>query len=277
MIDRAVAVGARVVRVDAVGSAGTRIDLEVSSAFPVPRAGQFVQVECNDAGVFRLRRPFSICHWWSGPSGSELGILFSIVGEGSGWLAARRPGDRVEICGPLGTPFRSIPGRAPVLVGGGRGVAPLLLFADQIAETVPDGVLLYGARDAAAVFPTEGCPFPVYRATLDGSVGHEGTAIDLLDAMLRQGAIREESSVLFGCGPLAMLRALSGRASSRGVPLQVSVETVFGCGTGICAGCAIPILACEGEPDDPFHRYALACTDGPVFDAMRIDWNGVRE
>jgi dihydroorotate dehydrogenase electron transfer subunit len=265
---------ARVKRVRRIGQAGTLIDLGVPPTFAPPRAGQFVQIGCNAPSVFRLRRPFSICRWNATEGGGEIGILFSVVGEGSAWLDARREGDPVELTGPLGRPFVPMPGRTPVLVAGGRGVAPLLLLADELAGVQPDGLFFYGARDRAAVFPTEESPYPVYRATLDGSVGERGTVIDLLDGWIGRGGLRPEASVVYSCGPTPMLAALSERCASIGMPAQVSLETIFGCGTGICAGCAIPMKA---GADDPFGRYAFACTDGPIFDGARVDWQGVRE
>ncbi len=264
----------RVLRVRRIGQAGTLIHLGVPPGFPPPRAGQFVQIACQPSGAFRLRRPFSICRWQVTPDGGELGILFSVVGEGSAWLDARREGEPVEIIGPLGRPFLPVPGRTPVLVAGGRGVAPLLLLAEELAAAQPDGLFLYGARDEAAIFPTDESPYPVHRATLDGSVGSRGTVIDLLDDHVRRGGIRPDASVIYSCGPTPMLAALSARCGSIGLPAQVSVETVFGCGTGLCAGCAIPMKA---GADDPFGRYAFACSDGPVFDGSRVDWEGVRE
>lgn len=275
MIPEAAAVLGRVSRIRRVGAAGTLIDIALPRGFVPPLAGQFVQIACAPPGVFRLRRPFSVCGWQTGTGGGTLGILFSVVGDGSRWLDERRPGDAIDLIGPLGRPFRPLPGRVPILVGGGRGVAPLLLLAEQITESYTDGALLYGARDASAIFPTEGCPYPVYRATIDGSVGHRGTAIDLLRAMLRQGGIRAETAALYGCGPMPMLQALCLAAEEAGIPVQVSLETTFGCGTGLCAGCAIPLRPREAEESDSFHRYAFACTDGPVFDGSRVEWQGV--
>lgn len=260
-----------------MGDAGTMIELAVPRSFPEPRAGQFVQIRCLPEIPFRLPRPFSICRWRRTPTGGELGILFSVVGEGSRWLAARKRGDAVTLVGPLGVPYRPIPGRLPCLIGGGRGVAPMLLLADQIAADFPDGILLYGARDEAALFPTEVSPYPVYRSTLDGSIGTHGTVLDMLEGMMRRGGIRPEHTALYGCGPTGMLEAVARFAQEAGMPAQVSLETVFGCGTGICAGCAVPIALREGESEDAFRRYAFACTDGPVFDASRVDWSGVHE
>ena len=276
MSSGAAIVEARVARIGRLGAAGTRIDLAVGDEFPAVRAGQFVQIACGGPNTFRLRRPFSVCRFERSDRGWEIGILFSVVGEGSRWLDGRRAGDSVGLIGPLGNPFHPPPGRVPILVAGGRGVAPLMLLAEQIAPEHPEGLLLYGARDTAAIFPTEGCPFPVYRSTLDASVGSGGTVIDLLEAMLSRGAIRAGSAALFGCGPLPMLASLAATAEAHDIPAQVSVETIFGCGTGLCAGCAIP-LRTGGPVADAFHRYAFACTDGPVFDGQAIDWPGVRE
>jgi dihydroorotate dehydrogenase electron transfer subunit len=256
-----------------MGRAGTLIDLEVPQGFPPPRAGQFVQIACLPSGGFRLRRPFSICRWEAAADEGVIGILFSVVGEGSAWLDARREGDLVELTGPLGRPFLPMPGRSPVLVAGGRGVAPLLFLADAFAGMQPDGLFLYGARDEAAIFPTSESPYPVYLATLDGSAGTPGTVMDLLDTWIGRGAISAGGSAVYGCGPTPMLAALSARCELVGVPVQVSVETVFGCGTGLCAGCAIPMRA---GADDPFGRFAFACTDGPIFDGSRVDWAEVR-
>ncbi len=271
------AVLGRVSRIRKVGTAGTLIDIALPRSFPPPVAGQFVQIHCAPPGAFRLRRPFSVCAWQPGPGGGTLGILFSVVGDGSRWLDERRAGDAIDLIGPLGRPFRPLPGRIPILVGGGRGVAPLLLLAEETAESYPDGILLYGARDAASLFPAEGCPYPVYRATIDGSTGHPGTSVDLLRTMLEHGGIRAETAALYGCGPMPMLRALSQAAEEARIPVQVSLETIFGCGTGLCAGCAVPLRPREGEENDSFHRYAFACVDGPVFDGSRIDWEGVEE
>jgi dihydroorotate dehydrogenase electron transfer subunit len=271
------AVTARVTRIQTGGIAGTWIDIAVPPGFGPPKAGQFVQIGCQPDGLFRLKRPFSICRWRESDDGGEIGILFAVVGDGSRWLDARHHGDPVEVLGPLGNPFHPVPGRIPVLIGGGRGVAPLLLLADQMAGEFPDGLLLYGAKDGASLFPTGGCPYPAYRATLDGSAGQRGTVLDLLKGMLRQGAIRRETGVFYACGPMPMLEALSAVAKEAGIPAQVSLETTFGCGTGLCAGCAVPLHPRDGEDQDAFQRYAFACADGPVFDAARIDWPGVEE
>lgn len=277
MMQAASIVAAKVSKLRRVGSAGTLIQLSVPSTFGRPLAGQFVQIACQSEGIFRLPRPFSIASWETTSTGGEIGILFAVVGDGTRWLDSRIPGDAVELVGPLGRPFRILPGRLPVLVAGGRGIAPLLHLADSYAGDHPDGLLLYGAEDEAALFPTEESPYPVYRSTLDGSVGQTGTVLDLLQGMLERGAVRRDSSAIYGCGPMGMLEALSRLAVEASIPVQVSLETIFGCGTGLCAGCAIPMRQDGGGSTDAFGRYAFACTDGPVFDGALVDWAEVRE
>lgn len=268
---------ARVAAIRRVGSAGTLIDLDVPSSFPEPRAGQFVQLACHPEGRFRLNRPFGVCSWEKTKNGGTLGILFAVVGEGTEWLDAREPGESIRLLGPLGNRFRPVPGRQPVLVAGGRGVAPLLMLADQLAPDTPDGHFLYGAAFEGALFPTDRSPYLVHFSTLDGSVGHRGTVIDLLKQLIDRGAFRPDQVFLSGCGPLPMLAALAAFAGERGMPVQVSMETRFGCGTGLCAGCAVPLKVRPGDEGDSFERFGFACTDGPVFDGSRIDWPEVRE
>jgi dihydroorotate dehydrogenase electron transfer subunit len=79
-----------------------------------------------------------------------------------------------------------------------------------------------------------------------------------------------------------MLAALSAWSAGRDLPCEVSLETHFGCGMGICAGCAVPVrpdpAAAPGDPErSAFERYVFLCREGPVMDAHRVEWEGVHE
>jgi dihydroorotate dehydrogenase electron transfer subunit len=241
------------------------------------RAGQFVQLQCPPLETFALRRPFSLAGYRVGESGVEIEIVYGAVGCRTRRLTECRPGESISVIGPLGRPFLPSPGRTPILIGGGRGIAPLLLLARQWKDEHPDGRLLYGAVNAAAMIPMKDAPYPVQTATDDGSRGFHGTAVDLLARLVERGEIPSKASALFACGPNRMLAAAARLASDHGIPCQASLETHFGCGIGICAGCAVPSNRRPGEADDPFSRYLLACTDGPVFESARVDWDGLVE
>ena len=83
--------------------------------------GQFVQVDCRPAGIL-LRRPISIYKW----SREELCLMLLVqrVGRGSNYMCDLKVGDRVNIVGPLGTPFATDPtiaGERPNRWRGGDG------------------------------------------------------------------------------------------------------------------------------------------------------------
>ena len=62
--------------------------------------------------------------------------------------------------------------------------------------------------------------------------------------------------------PLAMIDLTEGL----GVDGQISLETMMGCGFGICVGC--PVETKAPGPSDKLYR--LTCIDGPVFDARSV-------
>jgi dihydroorotate dehydrogenase electron transfer subunit len=270
-------VSARVVSNHPVTPEVFGITLRVDSGWGPPRPGQFVQIDCPPAGSVPLRRPFSLSGWRRSELGIELDIVYGAVGERTRALSQCRSGEMLSLIGPLGHPFTSFPGRRPVLIGGGRGIAPLLLLAGSLRDDYPDGTILYGARTASHLIPLRDPAYPVHLATEDGTAGFEGSVITLLDRLFQRGEVRGGECALFACGPNRMLAALAVWAEGRDLPCQVSLETLFGCGIGICAGCAVPVRSKDGPGASAFERYALACKDGPVMDAFSIEWEGVHE
>jgi len=267
-------------------------------------AGQFIQLECPPRELFGLRRPFSLSGCRERPDGVELRIVYGAIGQRTRALAAVRAGAELEMVGPLGRPFSLPAGRRPVMIGGGRGIAPVLMLARQWCGGRPDALLLYGARTAAQLLPLGPVPCELLTATEDGSAGFRGTLLDLLERLRAGGRIREGEDALFACGPNAMLAALASWVEGRDLPCEVSLETQFGCGTGICAGCAVPVRGRPaargagqevphesghgsgqvgsqdtggGRPATDFDRYVFACREGPVFPAEIVEWEGLHE
>jgi dihydroorotate dehydrogenase electron transfer subunit len=138
-------------------------------------------------------------------------------------------------------------------------------------------LLLHGARTAVQLIPVPDPPCRVRLATDDGTLGFHGTLVDLLQSMLDAGELREGSDALYACGPNRMLAALAEWSAKRDLPCQVSLETHFGCGLGICAGCAVPVKTGVGAEISAFERFVFLCREGPVMDASRVEWAGVHE
>ncbi len=269
----------RVLSNERSGDSVLRLVLDAPQPWGPAAPGQFVQVDCPPSESFGLWRPFSLAGARPHDRGTQLEVVYGVVGKRTEGLSRVRPGDEVRVVGPLGRPFRFAPARRPILIGGGRGLAPMLFLEERFRELREDGLLLHGARSARLLIPTTGARYAVHLAVEDESfgapgVGFRGNVIDLLESLCERNAIDAASIALYACGPNKMLEALSRWAASRGVPCQVSLETHFGCGIGICAACAVPVLDVEDGSGD-FGRYRFACLDGPVMDGSKVDWSGV--
>ena len=223
-----------------------------SSAMP----GQFVNIRCGEGCLPLLRRPMSI----SRIIGDEVELLFSVVGQGTRMLAAKRPGDTLDVVGPLGVPF-GFKGTytTALLVGGGVGVAPFPFLSAMLAGEGKKIITFLGAKTAALLTPQN--LKNVKLATDDGTQGYHGTVVELLENHLQNHDIVKPK--MFGCGPTKMLKALTRVAEKTGIECELSLEGDMACGIGLCQGC--PIERREGKK-----KYALVCTEGPTFNSKDI-------
>jgi dihydroorotate dehydrogenase electron transfer subunit len=236
------------------------------------RPGQFVALAVGgpDSGLV-LRRAFSIYRVSvRGVYGGTVEIVYAERGAGTRWLARQEQHAPIDVVGPLGRPFA--PPReaaSATLVGGGYGSAPLFALAEllQARGCRVDFVLgagsadrLFGALDAKRMGST------VAITTDDGSAGTRGRVTDVLPAVLE----RAHTDVVYACGPMAMLRAVTEVASAAGLPAQCAVEESMACGIGVCMTCVLPV---RGE--DGVTRMVRSCVDGPVFLGDRVRWDDV--
>ena len=225
---------------------------------PQPAAGQFYMLSAperwggGDGERPFLARAFSVLR---APAGShELHFLLEVVGPGTRRLCELGPEDQLNLLGPLGSGFRPPrEGRAPLLVGGGVGIAPLAIWQDQLGPSVP---VLVGFRDHAHARGAAVLSEPVL-ATDDGSVGHQGPVTELLAQELERAVEIE----VYACGPPAMLEAVRTLCAGAAVPAQLALEAPMACGYGACFGCVAPTRS----------GYVRLCVDGPVLDAADLE------
>lgn len=236
---------------------------------PTPAPGQFTMIRLAGAGL--LRRPYSYCDRApeTAPDGAGFTLLVKEFGAGSRALARLEPGGEADSLGPLGTVFTPPPpSRTPVLVAGGVGIAPFVLFCRRLAEAGRRALVLLGGRTAEDLYLRDtfaGFGMEVRCATEDGSVGRRGFVTDLLDRALADAG----APALYSCGPTGMLRRVAETGRAAGVPHQVSIERRMGCGMGCCLGCVVWAAPDAASPPE----YLRSCTEGPVFDASRIAWD----
>ena len=224
----------------------------------ISQPGQFVMLGLglDRPGTWLLPRPFSV--GWTGEDGA-IGILLRTYGEGTLALSRLRCGEEALLLGPLGRGFE-IDDRSIECVAGGVGLAPFIFLAAREAAAGRRVRLLYGERDAGAVFDTD---------TLGDLTGHEPEIFTEDGGAGRLGRVTagldpESETLLLGCGPTPMLHALAAFALENGRDLQVSVEEHMGCGIGTCQGCVLQ--SADG-------RWVKACIEGPVFSVGELDWS----
>jgi dihydroorotate dehydrogenase electron transfer subunit len=243
------------------------------------------------APVALLRRPFSLAGRRElvvdrASAVTELEIIHRVVGVGTEWMSHLHEGDLVNILGPLGNHFTLPPdGSAAILVGGGVGIPPMLYLADDMKRS--NCIVFSGAvsRDLLplkidqAFDGDDPCvPRPRVRefarnnidsvvSTDDGSYGFRGFVTQALEQYLDSRADPSTRPILYTCGPEPMMQRVAEIGATRGLEVQVAVERAMACGMGTCQSCCIRIRKSESD-----WRYALACTEGPIFRGEQLLW-----
>ncbi|MEX2288863.1 MAG: dihydroorotate dehydrogenase electron transfer subunit [Mycobacteriales bacterium] len=234
------------------------------------RPGHFVAVQVGGPeSSMLLRRAFAIYDVKDrGVYGGTVEFVFAVHGKGTAWLSARRPQDDLDVVGPLGKPFRLPKNPVSVtLVGGGYGSAPLLPLAAALRERGCRVDIVLGAGSADRLFgflDAKRLGDSVTVTTDDGSIGQPGRVSDVLPGVFD----RSRTDLVYTCGPMAMLRAVSDLAAERAIPCQVAVEESMACGIGVCMTCVLPVVG-----DDGLTRMVRSCVEGPVFLGDRVRWD----
>ena len=235
------------------------------------RPGQFVEIAV-DAKYTLLRRPFSIARVSKqGPAAGTVDVVFDAGGPGTEWLTRVGLHDLIDVVGPLGSAF-PIPKRkvSCLLVGGGYGAAPLFYLAEELTRQGLRVDMIVGAASRDRILnaiEAKRISASVTFTTEDGSHGEQGRVTDVLE----QVAETCRSGVVYACGPMPMLRAVSEQCAELELPVQVAVEEHMACGIGVCFTCVVPIRQRDGEV-----RMKRACFDGPVFNGSKIAWDQTR-
>jgi len=243
------------------------------------RPGQFLALLFGENYAPLVRRPFSL--YRVDRASGTCSVLYLARGAFTSGLAQKRVGDVVSLLGPLGKPFSwpSDPEIRHILVAGGIGAPPIYALAREIAceraergQPTENVLVINGARTQemlVGMIEFGGLNVLLHPVTEDGSHGRRGLTTELLNALLDEDGLDAPPTHLYACGSMPMLRAVSEIALARGLPCQVSIETSMPCGLGLCSGCAVPVR----DPAAPGgFTYALACADGPVFEARDLLW-----
>jgi len=261
--------------VPSAGALGPRGDRKVADT-PQPRQAL---PRPESPGIPFLRRPISFHD--ADPEGGTVTLLFEVVGPGTARLSRVRPGEAVDLIGPLGEGVFPLDPAGPVVaVGGGAGAAPLFFLARRLLRAAgPAGPaagpmhLLIGLPDGGHLglverFRELGPGVEVAAACEEEGVPGTTTGLvtDLLARVIERRGRRRP--VVYACGPWAMLLAVRRLAREAGLEAWISTGEHMACGVGACRGCSVPAAGRPGS-------YRRSCRDGPVFEAGDLDWERI--
>ncbi len=220
--------------------------------------GQFAEIRVDGSPTTFLRRPISI-HFVDRAT-NELWFLIQLVGDGTRKLAELKKGDTLNVMLPLGNSF-SMPALAQeelLLVGGGVGIAPLLMLGAVLRNLGYQPTFLLGARSKKDLLQLDA--FETYGQTFvtteDASFGEKGFVTN--HSILQQ----KKFDKIYTCGPTPMMKAVAAYAAKNGIDCEVSLENKMACGLGAC-------LCCVTETQE---GHKCVCSDGPVFNIKDLKW-----
>jgi dihydroorotate dehydrogenase electron transfer subunit len=248
--------------------------------------GSFVHLRCDSA--LPMRRPLSIMR--ASADEGFIEVLFKVVGAGTAALAQAKPGDTLNLLGPIGRGFSVDPARPRILaIGGGVGIPPMVFLAESLLADAraawkplvlmgseipfpfrprPSRILVPAApAEAIACMPLlDEWGVPSRLASGSGFAGcFNGFVTELAAQWLGALSDAERAEVeIFACGPTPMLAASAGLARRFSLPCQVSLEEFMACAVGGCAGCAVEVHTPSGR------AMKRVCVDGPVFEAQSV-------
>lgn len=131
------------------------LELDVdAAAAPAFLSGQYVNIDVPGSGQ---NRSYSFS---SAPGEQRLGFLIKRIPGGvmSGWLADAKPGDRLDLTGPLGSFYLREVKRPLLFLAGGTGLAPFLSMLEGLARAGSEQAIhmIYGVtRDLDLVLVDE--------------------------------------------------------------------------------------------------------------------------
>jgi len=231
--------------------------------------GTFAMLSPEDGSGPEIPRPFSL---YDRPAKDRFTFLIQTMGRGTKAIEAVPDGSVLRVTLPLGNGFEvAAADRTVVMVAGGVGSAPFLLYAKERAALGASAQthMLFGARSAERLYDREAfeqVEVQLQLATDDGSLGFSGNVVACCGDLLDRGLLPQDALFL-ACGPAGLLHGFADFARARELDAWLSLETYMGCGFGVCNGCPVPT-----EPDGPLGAwpYAKTCTEGPVFPLSTI-------
>ncbi len=210
------------------------------------KSGQFIMLTDFEGG----EKPFSI----SNCSADEFSVTIKKIGEFTTRLFQRNVGDLVSIRGAYGSSF-FISKKKVLLVSGGYAVPTFYFLAKILLANGADVTVVNGARSKADLLFVDRFKklgVKLFNATIDGSFGEKGTAVDIAEKLLKN----EKFDFLYSSGPDLMMKALQNICGE--IDYEFCFERYMKCAIGICGNCTMDPLGLR------------LCVEGPVLPKEKV-------
>ena len=255
-----------VVSHDWVNAEYKHLIVEASPKALAVNPGQFFNLLCPspDVGELFFRRPQSV--YRIDRAKGRIEFLYKCVGRGTRGLATLKPGDDLNMVGPLGVGFHLDPAcRNIVVLGRGVGIATLGPIS-QLAKANGVGVTaILSARDkdfvmAGAFFREAGDVISVLDT--DGS-----SAVENVEKLIQDLIEEKRADAFFTCGSNRLFQLMKRLGKAHKIRGQVAMEQVMACGLGPCYVC-VRTFEVDGKKE-----LRRVCIEGPVFDMQEaVGW-----
>ena len=191
------------------------------------KAGQFVNVWLPGVD----EKPYSV----SAVLDDMIEVSIKAYGPFSKAIMDCKPGELLGIRGPFGNGF-SLKNNA-LLIGGGIGIAPLRILAQELSAKNMHFVSLLGAAvDYEIIFANDFEQLSkCYFTTDNGSLGKKGFVTDDLVEIIR----KENIEYIYAAGPEIMFVKVKELIDPLDIPYEFCMERYMKCGIGICGQCCL--------------------------------------
>lgn len=213
--------------------------------------GQFVSIKCKD---LLLRRPFSVAKVYDDDT---FALIYKVIGEGTQFLTGLKAGDTADFIGPMGNSF-TIGDKNALLIGCGVGIAPIIYLAQKMKQSGIKHNCIIGTRTSIDLDPLDNPCF----LTEDGTCGLKGRLDHHLEDIIEQS----KAGKIYICGPNPAMIYATDVAKKYNIEIEVALEKVMACGTGVCMGCVMVMME-NGEKVQK-----RVCRDGPIFNGANVLW-----
>ena len=224
--------------------------------------GQFFQLLCPHPSAEQpfLRRPMSV--YGADLTRRQVQFLYKVTGAGTRGLKTLRPGNDLDIMGPLGQGFTLDPGlRSIVAIGRGAGLATLAPLAEAARAKGIRVTAILSARTPDLLvsvnrFRDQGAD--VITVTDSEATSGPANVERILRALIADGSC----DAFYTCGSKRLLRVQQRLAVEFNLNGQIAMEQQMACGIGLCY-CCVQDFNVSGKLVN-----RRVCWDGPVFNLL---------